>query len=138
MGGRIVVHSLDQARAALAAASSLKRKVVLASASGAGCYAGSPWFKSLAALAQASYPEAQMESVLDCGAEAGVALAALRMGFKRVGFSGGDNARAKLEEIARALGATIESGGAPDALDLRDGKDAEASCRSYLAGGTLA
>ncbi len=108
MGGRIVVHSLDQARAALAAAASLKRPVVLASAPGAGCYAGPSWFQSLTALAQASYPEAQMEAVLDCGAEAGVALAALRMGFKRVGFSGGAGARAKLEDIARALGAAVE------------------------------
>ena len=103
MGGRIVVHSLDQARAALAAAASLKRPVVLASAPGAGCYAGPAWFKALAALAQDSYPEAQMESVLDCGADSGVALAALRQGVKRVGFSGGAEARAKLEEIAHSV-----------------------------------
>ncbi|MGA2087346.1 MAG: hypothetical protein ABSG66_00355 [Stellaceae bacterium] len=138
MGGRIVVHSLDQARAALAAAASLKRPVVLASGPGAGCYAGPSWFKALAALAQDSYPEAQMESVLDCGADSGVALAALRQGVKRVGFSGGAEARAKLEEIAQAFGATVESGDAPDALDLRDGKNAEARCRAYLAGGRLA
>jgi len=137
MGGRIVVHSLDQARAALAAASSLKRKVVLASAPGAGGYAGPAWFKALAALAHASYPESRMEAVLDCGADSGVALAALRMGFKRVGFSGGEAARAKLGEIARALGAAVESGG-EDALDLRDGKNAEARCEAYLAGGRLA
>ncbi len=138
MGGRIVVHSLDQARAALAAASALKRPVVLASAPGAGCYAGPSWFQSLTALAQAAYPEAQMEAVLDCGAEAGVALAALRMCFKRVSFSGGAEARAKLEDIARALGAAVEAGGDHPALDLRDGKNAQALCESYLAGEALA
>ena len=138
MGGRIVVHSLDQARAALAAASALRRNVVLASAPGAGCYAGPAWFKSLVEQAKSTYPGAETEAVLDCGADSGVALAALRQGLKRVGFSGGAEARAKLEEIAQALGATVESGDAPDALDLRDGKNAEARCRAYLAGGTLA
>jgi hypothetical protein len=137
MEKRIVVHSLGHARAALEAASSLKRDVVLASAPGAGCYAGPGWFKSLVALAQASYPESRTEAVLDCGAEAGVALAALRLGLKRVGFSGNAEARAKLEDIAQKLGASIESGGA-EALDLRDKKNAAALCRAYLAGETLA
>jgi fructose/tagatose bisphosphate aldolase len=138
VAGRIVVHSLDQARAALAAAASLKRAVVLASAAGAGAYAGPSWFQSLVALAQESYPEAQMESVLDCGDASGVALAALRLGVKRVGFSGSAEAPAKLAEIAQALGAAIDDGGDEDALDLRDGKNAEAECRAFLAGGRLA
>ncbi len=138
MEKRIVVHSLGHARAALEAASSLKREVVLASAAGAGAYAGPGWFKSLAALAQASYPESQSEAVLDCGMEAGVALAALRLGFKRVGFSGNAEAQARLGEIARSLGASIESAAAAGALDLRDKKNAAALCRAYLAGETLA
>ncbi len=138
MGGRIVVHSLDQARAALAAATALKRQVVLASAAGAGCYAGPAWFKSLVALAQESYPGAQMEAVLDCGDAAGTALAALRLGFKHVGFSGGDEARAKLADIARALGAAIEPSYADACLDLRDRKNPQVLCAAYLAGEALA
>jgi hypothetical protein len=138
MDGRIIVHSLDQARAALAAASSLKRKAVLASAAGAGCYAGPAWFKSLVEQAQAAYPEAETEAVLDCGDAAGVALAALRLGLKRVGFSGGNEARARLKEIAHALGAAVESGGDEDALDLRDKKNPQALCAAYLAGETMA
>src|SRR5208282_3130051 len=78
MGGRIVVHSLDQARAALAAASALRRNVVLASAPGAGCYAGPAWFKSLVEQAKSTYPGAETEAVLDCGADSGVAKAAMR------------------------------------------------------------
>ena len=138
MGERIIVHSLDQARAALAAAASLERKVVLASAPDAGAYAGAAWFKSLVEQAKSAYPGADAEAALDCGDAAGAALAALRMGFKRVGFSGTAQARAALEDLARALGAAIETGGNDAALDLRDKKNAEASCRAYLAGETLA
>lgn len=138
MGGRIVVHSLGQARAALVAAASLKRKVVLASGPGAGAYAGPAWFKSLVEQAKSACPGAEAEAALDCGEAAGAALAALRMGFKRVGFSGNAQARADLEDMARALGAAIETGSDDSALDLRDQKNAEASCRAYLAGETLA
>jgi hypothetical protein len=138
VGVRIIVHSLDQARAALAAAAALERKVVLASGPGAGAYAGPAWFKSLVEQAKSAFPGTLAEAALDCGDAAGAALAALRMGFKRVGFSGDARARAALEDMARSLGATIETGGADAALDLRDEKNAEASCRAYLAGETLA
>jgi len=116
----------------------LKRRVVLASGHGAGCYAGPAWFKSLIEQAKSAYPGCQMDAVLDCGDAAGTALAALLMGLKRVGFSGCCTAQARLGEIARALGAAVESGGGEDALDLRDGKNAAARCEAYLAGGRLA
>jgi len=138
MTGRIVVHSLDQAKAALDAASALKRGVVLASGPGAGAYAGPAWFKSLVALAKESHPGAAVESQLDCGDSSGAALAALRHGFKRVGFSGNARARAALEDMARAYGALIENGledsGAGASLDLSGAKNPQALCKTYLAG----
>jgi hypothetical protein len=140
--GWIIVHSLDQAKAALDAASALKRGVVLSSAPGAGAYAGPAWFKSLVALAKAAYPGVEVESQLDCGDSSGAALAALRHGFKRIGFSGDARARAALEDIARAYGALIEDSGVKAALDLRDAKNPARNlldlCKTYLAGQTLA
>jgi hypothetical protein len=132
-GTRIIVHSLAHARAALAAARGLRVSATLASAAGAGGYAGPLWFKSLIAAARAEYPEAEADAVLDCGGEAGTTLAALRHGFKRVRFTGDAAALQPLRDIARELGAEIETGEAPAALDLLDESDPEAAARAYLA-----
>ena len=132
-GKRIIVHSLGDARAALAAARDLGVPVTLASAEGAGGYAGPLWFKSLIAAARAEFPEAEATAVLDCGSEAGTTLAALRHGFKRVRFTGEAAALQPLREIALELGAEIETGAAPEALDLLDESDPEAAARAFLA-----
>ena len=47
---------------------------------------------------------------VDCGARAGLALAALRAGWTTVGFSGPARVAVKLAEIARQLGARIVRG----------------------------
>lgn len=132
MAARIVVHSLDQARAALAAAAALDRDVTLASAPGAGAYAGPGWFKALTEAAAHAVPGARCDAVLDCGAAPGIALAALRLGLKRVRFVGNVDAARRLRSIAAELGATIESD-AEAALDLRGVRQPEARCRAWLA-----
>ena len=55
---RIIVHSLEHAEAALAVAADLAVPVMLASAAGAGGYAGPLWFKALIAEARRKYPTA--------------------------------------------------------------------------------
>ena len=104
MAARVVVHSLAEARVALAAGAA-----TLASAPNAGSYAGAPWFKSLIEQTKSEFPGARCDAVLDCGADAGAALAALRLGLKRVVFAGHADARARLAAIARDLGAALES-----------------------------
>jgi len=131
-GKRVIVHSLDHARAALAAARDLKVPVTLASARGAGGYMGPLWFKALIETARADFPGVAVAAVLDCGDEAGTTLAALRHGLKRVRFTGDETALAPLREIARELGAEIETGAEPDALDLLDEADPEAAARTHL------
>jgi hypothetical protein len=133
-GKRIIVHSLAHARAALAAARAARVPVMLASAAGAGGYAGPLWFKSLIEAARADFPEVEITAVLDCANEAGTTLAALRHGIKRVRFTGTDIACAPLREIAEQLGAEIETGKAPDTLDLLMERDPQAAAASFLAG----
>jgi hypothetical protein len=132
-GKRIIVHSLAHARAALAAAHALAVPVTLASAAGAGGYAGPLWFKWLVAAARAEFPEAAATAVLDCGIEPGTTLAALRHGFKHVRFTGNETALEPLREIAQELGAEIETGASPEALDLLSERDPEAAARAFLA-----
>ena len=73
--------------------------------------------------------------MIDCGGDAGTAQGALRIGWKALGFSGPENVRDKLADIAEQSGATLVTDD-PDeeALDLLDRADAEAACRAFLAG----
>ena len=98
------VHSLAEAREALASGAT-----TLASAPNAGSYAGAPWFKSLIEQVKSEFPGSPGEAVLDCGTDAGAALAALRLGLKRIVFTGHPDARARLAAIAQSLGAALES-----------------------------
>ena len=132
MGRRVIVHSLAQARAALAAATALGQEVTLVSAPAAGGYAGPGWFKALTDAARRAVPDARWEAVADCGAAPGIALAALRLGLKRVRFTGKAEAARRLAAIGTALGATIETGDEP-ALDLRGLRQPKARCRAWLA-----
>ena len=132
-GKRIIIHSLADARAALAAARALKSPIVLASTDAAGGYAGPAWFKAVVDQARAEFPEVAATVVLDCGDEAGTALVALQQGFACVRFTGGVAALKRLKDIAGQLGATIETGRRPAALDLLDQRDPESAARGYLA-----
>ena len=136
MAARVVVHSLADACAALAAAAALGRDVTLASAAGAGAYAGPGWFKALTDEAMRAVPTAQCDTVLDCGAAPGFVLAALQLGLKRVRFTGGNAVGLRLQAIAAQHGAVIETEAVP-ALDLRGIRQPEARCRAWLAGETV-
>ncbi|MGB8182945.1 MAG: hypothetical protein WCF13_11295 [Stellaceae bacterium] len=136
MAARIVVHSLTDACAALAAAASVGCEVTLTSAAAAGGYAGPAWFKALTEEAMRTVPDARCDTVLDCGAAPGIALAALQLGLKHLRFTGNAEARRHLQAIAVQLDATIETEDLP-ALDLRGVRHAEARCRAWLTGKTM-
>jgi hypothetical protein len=131
---RIIVHSLADAQAALTAAAGLGAAVTIESAAGAGAYAGPLWFKALVAEAQRAHPAATTTAVLDCADEPGTALAALRAGLSRVRFTGPEETRRRLAEIAEALGATVEGASTEPALDLLAARDPETAARAFLAG----
>ncbi len=130
----IMIHGLEQARAALAAAAELGQSVTLVSAPGAAGYAGARWFLKVVALAAAERPEARWKAVLDCADQPGHVLAALRQGAKSVRFTGPKAVAAKLTVIAEQSGACVLTGRL-DALDLRGEADPLAACRAWLAGG---
>ena len=133
MSRRIVVHSLEQARAAIAAAAELGVPLTLTSAVGAGGSVGPLWFKSLIDAAQTEHPAVNLTAVLDCADEAGTALGALRAGLKCVRFTGRAEVRARIAAIAAELGATIDAEPTPDQLDLLDLADPRSAARAYLA-----
>jgi hypothetical protein len=108
--------------------------VTLASAPGAGGYAGPAWFAALIETAKAEFPGSDVTSLLDCGEEPGTVLAAFRHGIRRVRFTGSEAAAMRLLDIAGSLGAVIERGDIGPTLDLLDCADPEAACRAHLSG----
>ncbi len=135
MDGRIIVfHTLEHARAALAATLEADVPVTLRSAPGAAAYAGAGYLKAIADAATKGHPNARVSWVIDCGADAGVALGALRIGWKCLRFSGPDSLREKLTDIAAQQDATVTGEAAGETvLDLLEHHDPAAACRDVLA-----
>jgi hypothetical protein len=104
-----VVHSLDDARAALAAAER-GVQVTLQSAPDAGVYGGVGWFERVVAAARAEFPHVAVNAILDCGDAAGVVMEAVRW-LKEPGrekvmlrFTGDAETARRLADIASQAG----------------------------------
>ena len=109
-GHPIVVHSLEDARAALDAAATAGLPVTLESAPGAGAYAGVAWFERVIAAASAEHPHVAVSAILDCGDAPGAVLAAVRW-LKQpdrvklvLRFTGDDATATRLADIAGQAG----------------------------------
>jgi hypothetical protein len=128
----IVVCSLAEAQAALQAAGDCGVAVVLLSPPYGAASLGIGWFKAMAELARAAFPQVDAAFVLDCGDRADHVQAAFRDGLRDVCFTGPAAIRRKLEDIAAQYGARLRRR-RPAALDLPAGGDAVAACRAWLA-----
>jgi hypothetical protein len=119
-----VVHHLEQARSALAAAAEAGCAIELRSAPGAAGYAGAGYLKALG-------EQAGQELVIDCGGDAGLVMAALRTGCRRLVFSGSEDIRRRLGDMAEQLGAElVAKAPAPEVLILQPEDDAAAVLRN--------
>jgi hypothetical protein len=123
-----VVHHLEQAQAALAAAAEFGCAIELRSAPGAAGYAGVGYLKALG-------EEVGHELLIDCGDDAGLVMAALRTGCRRIVFSGSDELARRLSDMAAQLGAVVVvEAQAPEAVMLQPEDDPAAILRARLCG----
>jgi hypothetical protein len=123
---QVVVHHLEQAQGALAAAAELGCAIRLRSAPGAAAYAGVGYLEALGAAVG-------HEILIDCGDDPGIAMAALRAGCRQLAFSGNAATAQRLREMAGQTGAIlVHERTAPDALDLAPDDDAAAMVRVRL------
>ena len=127
----VTVHGLADALAALEAAATLGRPVVLLSAPGAAGYAGAAWFKALVALARERWPSADATAMLDCDDRAELVQGALREGLADLVFTGPAATAARLADIARQQGARLYRR-RPESLDIAQPERALAACRDWL------
>ncbi len=129
----IIIHDLPQAEAALAGADAAGRAVELRSAPGAASTIGPSVFREITNAALAAYPGTGSVAVLDCGDEAGTAMAALRAGCRNLAINVPDDVGAKLRALAEQSGARLHGTTGGGALDLDGAADAAAAVRAYLA-----
>ena len=114
----IIIHSLAHAVAVLNAAAEAGRAVVLASPPDAGIYAGPGWFREVLRAAREAVPAAQSSALLDCGSDAGAAMAAIRAGIDAIVFTGRADVAARLGDIATQAGARLLTARPAAILDL--------------------
>ncbi len=124
----IIVHSLAHAIGALKAGTRTGRSIILSSAPEAGIYVGPGWFGSVVAAAREAVPDARFSAILDCGDQAGAALAAIRAQIEAVVFTGRTDVASRLADIARQHGVRLETTRPAPVLDL--GADFFASAES--------
>ncbi|MCH7936076.1 MAG: class II fructose-bisphosphate aldolase [Proteobacteria bacterium] len=136
----IIVHSLEDAEAALAAAADLGVPVTLRSAPGAARYLGATVFRDMISEAAKPYSGLSVTAVFDCGSDPGLALGALRHGLKAIRVDIAADVLGKITDIAAQSGARVEfddeqEGAGKTALDLLDLDDPEAAVRTWLREG---
>lgn len=128
----VIVHGLDDCRAALAAAARLGVPVTLRSAPGAAANLGAPVFRAMVARARAEFPDADGRAVLDCASDPGFALAAIREGVDAVRLEESAEARARVADIAARAGVEMDADPAT-ALDLANEEKTLSACEKWLA-----
>jgi hypothetical protein len=110
-----VVHGVADAEAALAAAAG--RAVLLLSPPEAARVLGPGWWCAMLAAAEAAHPGTHATGVLDCGASAGIAQAALAAGARGIVFTGPAAQATRLGSVAARTGALLLRA-RPEALDI--------------------
>ena len=103
----VVIASLPEARAALAAARSSGVAAELESPPDAAAIYGVLWFAELNRALLAEFPGVAYSLTLDCGERADLAHAALVEGIKRIRFRGHPDAMKALQDIAAQVGAGL-------------------------------
>lgn len=115
MALRVVIHSLDHARAAVTAAMAGGFAVVLESPRGAAGRQGIGWWRALLDAVASEFPDQTVDSVLDCGDATGRVLEAMRAGLPAVRV---EAPAAVLAALAARTGTRVLGPDATEPLDL--------------------
>jgi|tagenome__1003787_1003787.scaffolds.fasta_scaffold20333548_2 hypothetical protein len=128
----IIIHGIDDLRAALKAAASLNRALTVLSIPGAAGSAGASWFHALIQAGSAEFPQTPLTGVLDCADQPGFALAALRTGCRDLLLLDSGPAWPRVHAIAEASGARLHGSPGPT-FNPRFFRDPIGACREWLA-----
>ena len=133
----IIVHDLAQAKTALAVANHLNRAVFLRSPESTSAAIGPAIFVEMTKLAEKSYPEAFAGAIFDCGAEAGLAIAAIRHGGCNIILDTEPETTEKIKKMAEVKSMAAFDQRVPEdwgsaVLDLKDAKNVSSAVEHFL------
>ena len=103
----VIFHDLPQARAAVAQADAIGAPVELRSPPNGAAIIGPGAFKAIADDLAQTHPGAASSMILDCGTNAGLAMAALRHGCKDICVDVRAQTYAKIAAMAQAQSARL-------------------------------
>lgn len=129
----IIIHSLEDAKAALAVAAELGVSITFRSAVGAGRYLGASVFRDMVDEAAGPTPPIAVTTIFDCGDDPGLALGALRLGLKVIRISITGDAKDRIAEIAAQTDARLDEDISIPVLDLLALENKEAALRNWLS-----
>ncbi|MGI9485135.1 MAG: hypothetical protein ACR2RF_04465 [Geminicoccaceae bacterium] len=117
----VIVHHLAQAKAVMCAARGANADVQLRSAPGAAAFAGVGYLKALG-------DTIDHELLIDCGDDAGLVMAALRAGCRKLLFSGPADQERQLRQMAEQSHALLRgrTDQSPPCLALLPDEDGDA------------
>lgn len=134
----IITYSMEHITAALNAADELGVSVYLLSAPSAAASLGSSVFQAMIEEACARHPDTPFSAAIDCGDDAGHALAAIRQGIGAIVLSKECPAIDRVCDIADQKGVSVlpasiyAEAGDHSPLNLSDHTDPLAACREFL------
>lgn len=124
----IIAHTLEQTKAALAAAVECKKPVTLQSAPNAIFYAGALYLLHMFEAAKKAMPDAQAFFIVDCADDAAEAVNAMQMGHMHIRVQ---SSEFRVQDIAKQYGITVYT--EPyEALDLLNSNDVRKDCLNWL------
>lgn len=126
----IIVHTLEDAFAALEAAAELNAPVTLQSAPDALSYAGSLYLLHLFAEAKKAFPKTDAVCIADCGGDEADALQAMQAGHENIRL---ENRETRIADIAAQYGIKVHTG-PYEALDLGKAGNTKEACKHWLSG----
>jgi hypothetical protein len=127
----LIFHSFDHVRAALSAARDLNQPLLLLTAPGAAAAVGADVLKVMVDDAAALVPGATFDVLIDCGSQPGTAMSALRAGWRHLAFQGDAVVQPKIADLARQLGAVLETA-LPPARDLGEARHPDKAALAWL------
>jgi hypothetical protein len=136
--GPIIAHTPAQFRAALDAAVLTGTPLLVLTAPGAIAHAGALYLLEMATAARAAAGETPARIAIDCGDAPGLALGALRAGWRDIVLDAEDSVRDRVADIAGQYGARLLPRPAEPALNLAAADDPAAACVNWARGVALA
>ncbi len=106
--------------------------VALVTPPGAAATGGPEIYLEMYRQGHAHFPETETHAVIDCGDDAGIAMRALRCGWRDLVFTGDDDVRQKLQDMSDQFGGTLRRS-RPHTIDLITSSDPARTVQQALS-----